>query len=197
MSDEADPWTTRGEKTVYDNPWISVIERDVLTPAGRPSIYGIVRMKRRAVGVLPIEPNGDVHLVGQWRPPLDAYSWEMPEGGAEPGEPAEDCARRELEEEAGVKAGVLVPVLTMALSNSVTDEVAACFLAWDLSPGIHAPEDTEVFKHRRIHFLSALDEVFAAKITDSLTVATLLRAYHMAVTGALPAALTAAMLRRG
>ena len=59
-------------------------------------------MRGLAVGVLPIEADGSVHLVGQWRFPLGRYSWEMPEGGAEPGEDALDCADRELAEETGL-----------------------------------------------------------------------------------------------
>jgi 8-oxo-dGTP pyrophosphatase MutT (NUDIX family) len=193
---EVDPWTVLDERRVYDNPWIALDERNVLTPGGRPGIYGIVRFKRRAIGVLPIEPDGSVHLVGQWRPPLDLYSWEMPEGGAEPGEPAEDCARRELAEETGLVAGRLRFVLRMHLSNSVSDEEGICFLATELTPGVASPEDTEVLAHRRIPFAAALAEALSGKITDSLTVATLLRAHHMAVEGDLPDDLAGAMLGR-
>ncbi|MBU6372603.1 MAG: NUDIX hydrolase [Alphaproteobacteria bacterium] len=193
---EDNPWTVKAVRRVYDTPWIGVDHADVVTPAGNPGIYGLVRFKNRAVGVLPIEEDGAVHLVGQYRLAIGRYSWEMPEGGAPVGESVEACARRELEEEAGLVAGRLEQVLHMHLSNSVSDEEAFCFLAFDLRPGAFAPDETEVLRHRRIPFLAALAEALDGRITDSLTVATLLRAHHMATIGALPPELTRTMLGR-
>lgn len=166
----------------------------MVDPAGAARVYGIVRFKKLAVGVLPITDAGHVHLVGQWRVPLGRYSWEMPEGGCEAGEDPAACARRELEEEAGVVAASLVPILEMDLSNSVTDEQAICFLATGLSAGVHAPEPVEVFQHRTAPFMGLVEEVASGAIRDALTVATVLRAYHMAKTSALDPALARAML---
>lgn len=193
-SHERDPWTWLSSRVVYDNPWIAVEERQALNPAGKPAIYGIVRMKRLAVGILPITADGLVHLVGQWRPPLERYSWEMPEGGAEPGEGGEETARRELAEEAGLVAARLQPILWLDLSNSTTDEVGVVFLATGLTPCAKAPEDTEVLAHRVAPFAHVLEEVTTGRIRDSLTVAAVLRAHHMAMTGALDPELARAML---
>lgn len=193
-ADEDNPWTVQAIRRVYETPWIAVDAADVLTPAGRPGVYGLVRFKNRAVGVLPIEDDGTVHLVGQYRLAIGRYSWEMPEGGAPEGESPEACARRELEEEAGLVAGRLEQVLQMHLSNSVTNEEAFCFLAFDLRPGDFAPEETEVLAHRRLPFREALAEALDGRITDSMTVATLLRAHHMATIGVLPPHLARAML---
>lgn len=194
---EQDPWTVLTEKRAYENPWIAVDHREVLTPAGAPGIYGIVRFKRRAVGVLPIDEAGNVHIVGQWRPPLDEYSWEIPEGGADPGESAEATARRELKEETGLSADRLIPILKMALSNSVTDERAEMFLALGLNAGEAKPEDTEVLAHKVMPFRAALGLAVSGAFTDSMTVAALLRAHHMAVTGEISPALAALMLNSG
>ncbi len=191
---EHDPWTVLTEKRVYENAWIAVDHREVLTPAGTPGIYGIVRFARRAVGVLPIDDAGRVHLVGQWRPPLNEYSWEMPEGGADPGETAEATARRELKEETGLSCDRLIPILKMALSNSSTDERAELFLAFGLNAGLAAPEDTEALAHKVLPFTEVLERVLTGAITDAMTVAAVLRAHHMAVTGEIPPALAALML---
>lgn len=189
-----DPWTWLSRRIVYDNPWITVEERQALNPVGAPAIYGIVRMKRLAVGVLPIDAAGQVALVGQWRPPLEAYCWEMPEGGAEPGEAPLICAKRELEEETGLRAGQFQEILRLDLSNSVTDERAIVFLATDLTQGTPAPEATEVLSRKVMPFAELLTEVLEGRICDSLTVAAVLRAHHMAVTGALRPELAKAML---
>lgn len=191
---ETNPWRIDATRTVYENPWIRLVEHDAVDPAGVRKPYGVVRFKKLAVGVLPVDERGRVHLVGQWRVPLGRYSWEMPEGGCEPGEEPETSARRELEEEAGLRASSLAPILEMDLSNSVTDERAMIFLATGLTPGRLAPEPVEVLKNRTAPFAEVLEDVAAGRIRDSLTVAAVLRAYHMAHTGAVDPALARAML---
>jgi len=201
MSDTWDeggnPWIVKGVTHAFENDWFRIDEHDVTRPDGAEGYYGVIRIRRLAVGVLPIEADGRVHLVGQWRFPLGRYSWEMPEGGAEPGEDALSCAMRELAEETGLRAGAWSQVLEMDLSNSLTDESAVIFVATDLTPGQAEPDETEVLKHRTAPFVEVLARVADGRIRDAMTVATVLRAHHMAVTGQLPAELAAAMLRQG
>lgn len=197
MSDweeDGDPWVVKGVARPFENNWFRIDAHDVIHPGGAPGTYGVIRIRRVAVGVLPIDDDGFVHLVGQWRFPLGRYSWEMPEGGAEPGEDALACARRELAEETGLAAASLEKILEMDLSNSLTDERAVIFLARDLTQGPAAPEPTEVLRRRRAPFLDVLARVVDGRIRDSMSVAAVLAAHHMAVTGRLPAALAQAML---
>lgn len=190
----ANPWRFTETRRIFDNPWIGIETLEGLSPSQDACVYTVVRFKKHAVGVLPISADGGVHLVGQWRVPLGRYSWEMPEGGCEPGEDIEACARRELEEEAGVRCGRLIKVLEMDLSNSVSDEAATCFLALDLTEATMAPDPTEVFQHRVVPFSQVLAECLDGRIRDSLTVATVLRAHHMATIGAIDASIARAML---
>ncbi len=191
---ENDPFQTLASNIAYQNPWITVEHQDVLRPDGKPGIYGIVRFANRAVGVLPIDETGYVWMVGQYRRPVEAWSWEMPEGGVPFEEDLEAGARRELEEEVGIRAETLIKVLDMDLSNSVSDEAAICFVAYGLSRGNLAPEGTEVLTIKQLHFTQLLAEVEAGKIRDALTVATVYRTYHLAHTNQLPDALTKMML---
>jgi 8-oxo-dGTP pyrophosphatase MutT (NUDIX family) len=195
--EDGDPWIVKSRTRPFANEWFELDRNDVVRPDGKPGEYTVIRIRRLAVGVLPIEANGMVHLVGQWRFPLGRYSWEMPEGGAEPGETAMTSAQRELEEETGVRASDWTKILEMDLSNSLTDERAVIFLATGLQAGQAQPEPVEVLKHRRAPFRDVLARVVDGRIRDSLTVAAVLRAHHMAVTGQLPAALAAAMLGPG
>lgn len=195
--EDGDPWIVKGVTHAFENNWLRIDEHDVIRPDGEKGYYGVVRIRRAGVGVLPIEPDGRVHLVGQWRFPLGRYSWELPEGGAEPGEDPRVCAERELIEETGLRAKALTPILEMDLSNSLTDERAVVFLATDLIQGEAQPDGTEVLKHRTAPFLEVLERVADGRIRDSITVAAVLRAHHMAVTGQLPPALATAMLRQG
>ena len=92
--EDGDPWTVKSVTRAFENDWMAIDSYAVIHPGGAEGTYGVMRPRRLGVGVLPMEADGSVHLVGQWRFPLGRYSWEMPEGGADPGEPALDCARR-------------------------------------------------------------------------------------------------------
>lgn len=192
--EDGDPWIVKGVTRPFENEWFRIDAHAVIHPGGAEGTYTVVRPRRLAVGALPIDANGDVHLVGQWRFPLGRYSWEIPEGGAEPGEPPLACAKRELEEETGLRANAWLQILEMDLSNSLTDEQGVVYLATDLAPGEAQPEATEVLRHRRAPFLEVLARVTDGRIRDSLTVAGVLRAHHMAVTGRLPQDLASVML---
>ncbi len=173
--DPPDPWITIESRPVYENPWISVREDRVIRPDGQPGIYGVVHFKSRAVGVLPVEADGSVWLVGQHRYPLGAYSWEIPEGGGPEGETPEDSARRELREETGLIAGRLEFLGLSHLSNSVSDEAAYLFRATDLTPGRAEPEGTESLLVRRFDWPDAWAMVRDGRITDSMSLIVLLR----------------------
>src|SRR6476469_144500 len=96
------PWTRRSRTIAYDNPWITIWHDEVARPDGSPGIYGVVHFANRAVGAVVLDGEDRVLLVGQHRYTLDAYSWEIPEGGVPPGETFEDGARRKPRAETGV-----------------------------------------------------------------------------------------------
>jgi 8-oxo-dGTP pyrophosphatase MutT (NUDIX family) len=188
------PWGVASEKTVYENPWITLTEYQAIAPTGRPALYGKVAFKNRAIGVVPLHADGTVTLVGQNRFAHANYSWELPEGGALLDEDPLDGAKRELAEEVGLQAADWRSILTMELSNSVTDEICHGFLALDLTPAQSAPDETEDLAMVRVPFGEALDAAVSGHMPDSLTVALLLRVHHMAVKGELPADLARLVL---
>ncbi len=190
------PWKRGAERVVYENPWIRVSHHEAVAPTGRPAQYGLVSFKNLAIAVLPLHDDGTVTLVGQNRFALADYSWELPEGGSPHGEDPLEGAKRELAEETGLQAAEWRKVLQAQLSNSVTDERAMGFIAFGLSPCEEgwACDDTEAITLVRAPFREALAAALAGHIEDVLTVAMLLRAYHMAQEGELPDALTRAML---
>lgn len=172
--DRPNPWTTLKRRAIYENPWIAVREDEVIRPDGSPGIYGVVQFKNRAVGVLPVEDDGSLWLVGQYRYPLGQFSWEIPEGGAPVGEPADVCARRELREETGLSAGRLEHLAEVHLSNSVSDELAIVFRATQLTPGVSQPEPTERLEVRRLPWDAVWTMLQRGEITDSMSVIALL-----------------------
>ena len=190
------PWRRGPARQVYDNPWISLTEYDATAPTGAPALYGLVGFKNLAIAVLPLHDDGDVTLVGQHRFPAGDYSWEIPEGGGALEVDPLESARRELREETGLVADHWREVLRMQLSNSVTDERAVGYLATGLEQADASAhgDDTEDIALARVPFREALDAAMAGWIEDALTVAMLLRAYHMAREGSLSPALARAML---
>ncbi|MBN9319186.1 MAG: DNA mismatch repair protein MutT [Caulobacterales bacterium 68-7] len=188
------PWKRGETRRVYDNPWLQIDEIDAIAPTGRPALYGQVSFKNLAIAVLPLHDDGTVTLVGQNRFPLGDYSWEIPEGGAPLDEDPLEAGKRELREETGLIAGDWKQILSLQLSNSVTNELGVGFLATDLTPGPTEPDDTEDLAIVRVPFREALAAAVAGHIQDALTVAMLLRAHHMAVTGELPGALSRLVL---
>jgi 8-oxo-dGTP pyrophosphatase MutT (NUDIX family) len=196
LRSHGEPWKPGVERIAFESGWIQVIEQTAIAPTGRPSPYGLVRFKNLAVAVMPIHEDGTVVLVGQHRFPLGDYSWELPEGGAPLDEDPLEGARRELAEETGLAAADWREIMRVQLSNSVTDERMIGYLALGLSPAAatHAADETEAIALARVPFREALDAAMAGYLPDMLTVAMLLRGYHMAREGALPGALTRAML---
>jgi 8-oxo-dGTP pyrophosphatase MutT (NUDIX family) len=169
------PWVIRGEKEIYDNPWIRVTEYDVLNPKGKPGIYGKVHFKNIAIGILALDEAGMIQLVGQYRFPLGAYSWEIPEGGGLWAHDPLESARRELKEETGLVAAHWEVLLRMHLSNSVSDEYAIVYLATGLVQETPEPEDTEALSHRKVTLEEAYQMVRDHQITDSMSVAAILQ----------------------
>ncbi len=168
------PWRTLSTREVYRNPWIRVREDQVLRPDGSPGIYGVVS-SALAVGVLALTDEEQVVLVGQWRYTLDAYSWEIVEGGAHPDEDGLAAARRELAEEAGYAAARWQRLGGgLALSNSVTDERAELWVARELTPVPRAPDPTEDLEVALVPVAEAVDLVDRGRITDVMSVVALL-----------------------
>jgi 8-oxo-dGTP pyrophosphatase MutT (NUDIX family) len=173
-------WKTLSAEEKYTNRWINVTEYQVINPAGGTGIYGKVHFKNKAVGVIPIDSEGNTWLVGQWRYPLNEWSWEIPEGGSPLNTDVLTSAKRELKEETGITASRWTEIVRTHLSNSVSDEEGFIFLAEDLSFGDREAEETEAdMEIRKLPFAEALNMVMQGKITDSLSVMGILMAARL------------------
>jgi 8-oxo-dGTP pyrophosphatase MutT (NUDIX family) len=156
-------WKTKTSAVVYENPWIKISHEEVITPKGTDGIYGVVHFKNMAIGVVPIDTEGNTWLVKQSRYTLNQYTWEIPEGGCPEGESPLAAAKRELEEEVGLIASDWEELITLHTSNSVTDEFSTVFVARGLASGTQQLEATEDIEVKR------------GEITDAISVSALLR----------------------
>jgi 8-oxo-dGTP pyrophosphatase MutT (NUDIX family) len=179
MEQNKNPWKTKKITKVYENPWITLTHEDVIIPSGNDGIYGKVHFKNYAVGIIPIDQDGNTWLVGQYRYTLNAYSWEIPEGGALiPQDPLE-AAQKELAEEVGLAAASWELIAKLHNSNSVTDEVAFIFVARDLSETYAELDETEVIERKKLPFKEAVKMALNGEITDSMSVVGLLKLYFL------------------
>ena len=163
------PWERRTRRTVYENDWIEVWHDEVVRPDGSDGVYGVVHPKFLAAGIVAIDDDDRVVLVGQHRYTLDRHSWEIPEGGVPLESDALEGAERELAEETGYRAGRWRELLHHSLTNSISDEQGVIYLATDLTPGDARPEGTEDITTRLVPFAEALEMVDRGEIHDAVS----------------------------
>lgn len=179
------PWKTLKEEERYRSPWIAVSQHEVIDPSGRPGIYGVIHFVNLAIGVVPLDDDLNTWIVGQYRYPIQAYSWEIPEGGGRRDVPPLDSAKRELREEAGIAARRWREVLRMDLSNSASDEHAIIYVAQGLTFHDPEPDHDEELSLRKLPFEELYDMVRRGDVRDSLTVAAVMKVKLMLLEGAL------------
>ena len=177
MSDTPSPdgqLRVTASRVVYENPWMRVREDTTVLPDGRPGLYAVVEKPPAA---LVVPRDGDhLWLVEQYRHPVGARFWELPQGAwhDRADAPAEEIARGELVEETGLRAGRMERLGRLYFAYGLTDQPFDVWLATDLTQGEQALEETE---QGLVVGRVALDEVRAmvrdGRIADSGTVAAL------------------------
>tara|TARA_R110002072_G_scaffold192183_11_gene349038 strand:- start:2834 stop:3409 length:576 start_codon:yes stop_codon:yes gene_type:complete len=173
-------WTELNREIKYSNPWIELSESKILNPNGGEGIYGVVHFKNLAIGIIPIDDEGNTWIVGQDRFPFEGkFTWEIIEGGGPLEIEPIESAKRELLEEAGLKAKEWTLIQEMDLSNSATTEKALIYLARDLSFHESNPDETEDLKLEKISFNELYQKVIKGEIVDSLSVVGVLRLKDM------------------
>lgn len=173
-------WVELTKEEKYDNPWINVSESKVLNPNGGEGIYGVVHFKNLALGIIPIDDQGFTWIVGQDRFPFDGkFTWEIIEGGGPLEIDPLDSAKRELLEEAGLKASTWTIIQEMDLSNSATTEKAIIYMAQNLSEHDRQPDDTEDLTIKKVHISELYQMVKNGEVQDSLSVVGVLKMMDM------------------
>jgi len=165
-----------GGQRVYKGRILDLEVDRVRMPSGNEALREVVRHKG-AVVVLPLHENGRVELVRQYRYPPDEILIELPAGKLDPGEQPGECARRELAEETGWRAGEIHELGSFFTTPGFSDEVLHAFVATGLEPAPDARPDPD----EEIEIVTmTIDEVLAAcrdgRIHDGKTLAVLLLA---------------------
>lgn len=185
LPSEENPWKILDTEVKLDTPWVRCKLHRVINPSGSEGIYGVTEFKNLAIGILPIDEDNNTYIVGQYRFPMQGYSWEIPEGGGPLHLDPLDSAKRELKEETGIEAASWELIQTLQVSNSATNEFAYIYLARELHHGISEPEENERLVLRKIPFAELYERVKSGEISDSLTVAAVLKYRLMQLEGSL------------
>jgi 8-oxo-dGTP pyrophosphatase MutT (NUDIX family) len=182
---EENPWQIINKQVAYDNAWITVTHHEVKHTSGKEGIYGIVHFKKLALGVLVLDEKNNTWIVGQYRLPLNQYTWEIPEGGGDIDVDPLISIKRELLEETGIVAQDWIHIQSMQLSNSASDEIAHLYVAKNLTYQKANPDEDETLQQQMISFDELYNWVCEGKVTDALTVAAVLKARLMILEGKL------------
>jgi ADP-ribose pyrophosphatase len=164
------------KKLAYQGRSIAVWLEHARLPNGRTAELDVVRHPG-ASAVVPFESERDVLLIRQYRHAAGGTIWEVPAGKLD-GEAPEVCAARELEEEAGRRAGRLVQLVTIWTTPGFTDERIHLFAAFDLEPVPQRHEDDEVIELVRMPLEQALELVWRGELADAKSALALLHAAH-------------------
>jgi ADP-ribose pyrophosphatase len=150
-------------------------EEDILLPDGRRFSLGILKHPG-ACAVVPLLADGRVVLLRQYRHAVRETLWEIPAGKIDPGEALETCARRELQEETGYRAGELVPLGSICVTPGYSDERIHLFVARKLTPGQQALTQSESIQCTQLPLTEALRMAEDGEISDAKSVIGLWRA---------------------
>lgn len=167
------PWKTLSSRPIYQNPWMSLREDVAEMPDGRTTLYGVVTFGD-CVGVAPLLEDDRILLVRQYRYVQKDARWEIPTGGCKKGESLEEAAQRELQEEAGYRAGKLTWISSYYTSKSVCEETAHLYVGEALSPAQRPADETEFIEVQAFPFAEALRMVVDCEIMDSMSVIAIL-----------------------
>jgi ADP-ribose pyrophosphatase len=160
-------------RRVYEGKVLSLDVDEVLEPGDVRATREVVR-HRGSVAALPVQDDGRVVLVRQYRYPVDALVWELPAGRLDPGESVEDAARREMEEEVGLRPGRLEKLATFYTTPGFCDEAMHLFRATGLVGVAARPEPDERIESRTFTRAEAEEMIRRGEIREGKTLVALL-----------------------
>ncbi len=167
--------TILNTEVIYDGRLVKLERSTVRLPNGAESFREVVRHPG-AVAIVPVDSDGALVLVRQFRLPAGQVLLEIPAGTLENGEDPRECAIRELQEEIGYKPGVLEPLGAVYLAPGYSSEYTYLFIARDLVHSKLDADEDENLRVERVKLDDMLARIDANEIEDVKTVAAVLRA---------------------
>ena len=169
-------------KLVYEGRIVNLRVDTVRLHTGRLTTREIAE-HGDSVCVVPIDSDGNVLLVRQYRKPAEASLLEVPAGGMDPGESPDDTVLRELQEEIGYTAGSLRPLSSFWVSPGWCTEFMYAYIATDLTPAKLAADDDENITVERVPLGDIPMLIQSGEIRDAKSILSLVMALNLASSG--------------
>lgn len=166
---------TLAEKEIFVGNIIKVESLTVELPDGKAATRDIVRHPG-ASAVIPINEEGEIYMVTQYRKPIEKVLLEIPAGKLDKGEDPAVCAKRELKEETGLEAGKMKHLVSMHSTPGFCDEVLHLYAATDLKEGEACADEGEFISSQKFPVSDLLEKVLHHEITDAKTIVGILLA---------------------
>ena len=176
--DGPNPWRTQSSRVIFDDGVLRLRQDEVVQPDGEPGAYAYLELRWPVVAVVPIDNEGNVYLVRQWRYPWQRNSWEIPAGHGEADELPLQSAQRELGEEVGLQAADWEP-LGSGYSSATLSVRWHLYIARNLSPisNVHTRDGAEHdLIARAVPLATAVEAAMDGRIEHGMSVVGLLRA---------------------
>lgn len=165
--------TLTDSELIHDGRVVHLYRETVTLPDGRPVIRDVIH-HGGAVAIIPIDADGHILMVRQYRIAARRVLLEIPAGGLEPGEDPADCALRECQEETGYKPGQLEKIGGVFLAPGYSTEFIHFFIARDLTASRLDQDDDEFLEVERVSLSATLNMIKSGEICDAKTVSALL-----------------------
>ena len=156
-------------KNIYTGRVVNLNLETVTLPNGATVDLEIIHHPG-AAAIVPMKDDQTVFLIRQYRHAVGGYILEIPAGKLDPGEDPRDCAARELEEEIGLRASSLEPVITFFTTPGFTDEVIHIYKATGLTAGRQNLERDEVLEVTEMPLETAIARINDGTIRDGKTI---------------------------
>ncbi|MCJ2377068.1 NUDIX hydrolase [Vibrio sp. ZSDZ34] len=155
---------------------IALTEQDITLPNGKSICHTTIQHPGAAV-ILPIDPNGNIVLINQFRPSLQKWLIELPAGTIEPNESPMSCAQRELIEETGFQAKEFISLGQVTPLAGFCDEIQHLFIAKQLTTNqqLDCDED-EIIEVVTMSRNELEQQIIDGNISDAKTIACLSKA---------------------
>ena len=169
------PWITLSSEPAFTTPWLVIRQDRVRTHAGDEITYSYLD-HQGAVTVVPVTGNGNIVLLRQYRYTVRAWGWETPAGSIDGDEGGMAAATRELAEEIGGTATALRHIAAFNVSNGISNQRMAVYLATGVTLGETNHEDTELMRVVSLPRAEVLRMAHAGEIRDGISALALLLA---------------------
>lgn len=168
-------WQTKASKIVYDNPWLTVYEDQVVMPSGREGIYGYVESKSDSVYIVPVDDHGNTYIIKQEHYTTKQSSWQCAAGRIN-GDTIETAAKRELLEETGLQANTITILSNVRIAVGMTCFRGVLCLARHLTKVTNELDPDEGIVVKKLPLTEVKDMIFAGEIINTESIAAFLMA---------------------